>query len=147
MAAMKPMAVLLFALLAFAGATIPLPAAAQQTGVAGLPKIGYVNTNLVMRDSQASKQAQKDLEAEYKRREAEILKGPPNQVDRRRAALEEDIAVKRDEALKRLVDRANVEIKRMAEAENFDLVVFEATFASPRVDLTARVIKALDAKK
>jgi outer membrane protein len=139
-------AALLFAALG-AASTAPFPAAAQQSAAGGTAKVGYVNTAIVMRDSVASKQAQKDLEAEFKRREAEILKGPPNQVDRRRAALEEDIAVKRDEALKKLVERANVEIKRIAEADNYDLVVFEATFAAPRVDLTARVIKALDAKK
>lgn len=125
-----------------------LPALGQQAAPAGATaKIGFVNTQVVMAESAASKQALKELEAEFKRREAEIAKGPANQADRRRAALQEDLAMKRDEALKRLVDRANAEIKRIAEAENFDIVVFEATFASPRVDLTARIIKALDAKK
>lgn len=139
---MKPYVAVLAALLLIAP-----PVAAQQSSPGGSAKIGYVNTQMVMNESAASKAAVRDLEAEFKRRDAEIAKGPPNQVDRRRAALQEDMAVKRDEALKRLVDRANAEIKRIAEAENYDLVVFEVTYAAPRVDLTQRVIKALDARK
>jgi outer membrane protein len=120
-----------------------LPAQAQPAAT----KIGYVNIQVLMDESNTSKQAVKELEAEFKRREAEIAKGPANQADRRRAALGEDMALKRDEALKRLLNRANAEIKRIAEAENFDIVVLEANFAAPRVDLTARVIKVLDAKR
>jgi outer membrane protein len=117
----------------------------QQPGAG--PRVGYVNAVAVLDTANASKQAVKELEAEFKRREADIAKGPANQVDRRRAVLGEDMAIKRDESLKRLMERINAEIKRIAEAENLDIVVLEANFAAPRVDLTARVIKALDARK
>jgi len=34
-------------------------------------------------------------------------------------------------------------IKQIADAEKFDLIVQEAVFRSPRIDITERVLKAL----
>ncbi len=124
-----------------------LPVAAQSASSTPSGKVGVVNTAIVMRDAKASQQAQRELEAEFKRREAEILKGPKEQVERRRAALQEDMAQRRDERLAQIVERANAAVKRIAEAENFDAVFFEAAYASDRIDLTQKVIKALDSAK
>ena len=126
-------------------AAAPAPAAAPLTAPSG--KYGVVNTAIVMRDARISVQAQKELETEFKRREAEILKGPKDQVDRRMAALQEDMAVRRDEKLAQVVEKANPALKRIAEAENFDAIFAEAAYASDRIDLTARVIKLLDSGK
>jgi outer membrane protein len=110
-------------------------------------KIGFVNTDKVMRESRTSQQAQKALEAEFVKRDKEIAAGPPAEVARRRNALNEDMVMRREDALKQLVDKANAVIRRIAEAEKFDLVFLEAAYASPRIDLTDKVIKALDAAK
>lgn len=143
---MRIAAVLPFLLLA-AALPASLPVAAQSTSPTPSGKVGVVNTAIVMRDARASQQTQKELEAEFKRREAEILRGPKEQVERRRAALQEDMAQRRDERLAQLVERANAAVKRIAEAENFDAVFFEAAYAADRIDLTQKVIKALDAAK
>ena len=66
---------------------------------------------------------------------------------RRRNEFAEELNLRREEALKGIVDKANAIIRRIAEQENFDLVFFEAAYASARIDLTDRVIKALDAAK
>ena len=110
-------------------------------------KIGMVSMDRVLRDSSVSLKAQQTLEAEYKKREAEINAGPPGEVARRRQALVEDISQRRDEMLRQVVDKANAAIKRVAEEENFDAVFFEAAYAAPRADLTDKVIKALDAAR
>ncbi len=157
-------------------AAAAVPAAAQ----APLPyKIGYVNTDRVMREARAPQAAQKSLEAEFQKRDQEIagaeqrLKrmaaeleksgaGLPaaerqkrereagelqRDVLRRRGLFAEDFNVRRDEALKQVVDRANAIIRRIAEQEKFDIVFLEAAYADKRIDITDKVIKALDASK
>ena len=119
-----------------------LPAAAQQGN-----SVAFVNTQRIIRDSRVSQAAQKALEAEVHKREKEINAGPPGQVERRKRALAEEISARRDDALKAFVDKANAAIRRIAEAEKFDLVVADVAYAAPRVDITDRVIKAIDAGK
>jgi outer membrane protein len=121
----------------------PAPAAAAATPT--YAKIGFVSTERVMRESRASQQAQKALEAEFVKREKAITGGSPREIERRKAELAEDISIKRDEALKQLVERANAAIRRIAEAEKFDAVFAEAAYVDKRVDITDKVIKALDA--
>jgi outer membrane protein len=47
--------------------------------------------------------------------------------------------------VKQFIDKSNEVIRRVAEAENLDAVFFEAAYASTRIDITDKVIKALDA--
>jgi len=110
-------------------------------------KIGYVNTDRVIREARASQQAAQALQAEYKKREREIAGGPPAEADRRRGALTEDINLRREEAIKLFIDRANGVIRRIGQQENFDAVFIDANYADKRVDITDRVIKALDAER
>jgi outer membrane protein len=124
-----------------------LLAAGTASAQAPSNKLGMVSMDRVLRDARVSLQAQQALEAEYKKRDAEIAAGPPGEAARRRQALVEDISLRRDEALKQVVDKANIAIKRVAEEENFDAVFFEAAYAAPRIDLTDKVIKALDAAR
>lgn len=69
-----------------------------------------------------------DLSREYQRKQRE---------------LNEDVNSRRNEELQSVVERTNKAIKAIAEKEGFDLIVQEAVYASPRVDITDRVIKAL----
>ena len=131
----------LLAAMVLAAAAVPAPA--QQAAPAY--KVGYVNTERVMRNARVSKEMQKGLEAEFAKREKEIAGGPPRDVARRRQALAEEMTQRRDEQLKQIVDRANAIIRRIAEAERYDIVLFEAAWVGPRADLTDRVTKALDA--
>jgi len=123
------------------------PARAQQAPGRTDYKIGFVDTARVMRDSRTSQQMQKSLSAEFEKRQRSIEGGPKSEIAWRKGALNDDMNQRRDEAMKQLVDRTNGVIRRIAEAEMYDAVFFEAAFATPRIDLTARVIKALDAEK
>ena len=46
-----------------------------------------------------------------------------------------------------LFERANRVIKQVAESEKYDLIVQEAVYRSPRIDITEKVLKALAAEK
>lgn len=123
------------------------PVSAQQAPERSSYKIGFVDTSRVMRESRASQQMQKTLTAEFEKRRSSIDSGPKSEVSWRRNSLNDDMNQRRDEAMKLLVDRTNGVIRRIAEAEQYDAVFFEAAFATPRIDLTERVIRALDAEK
>ena len=134
-------AVIAAALLVAAAGT----ATAQQAASPVSNKLGYVNPERVMREARESQQVLKALEAEFKSREAEIASGPKGDIERRMIALVEDMNLKRDQAQKRFVENANAAIRRIGQQENFDAVFLEATYAAARVDLTDKVIKALNA--
>jgi outer membrane protein len=55
----------------------------------------------------------------------------------------EDLTLRQNEELAALQERANKAIGEIADKEKFDLIVQEAVFASARIDITDKVIKAL----
>lgn len=58
----------------------------------------------------------------------------------------EDLNLRRNEELGAVHDRARKTIMEIAEKEKFDLVLEEAVYFSPRIDITDRVLKALSDK-
>ena len=57
--------------------------------------------------------------------------------------IREDLNLRRNEELARVQERATRVINQIAEQEKFDLIIQEAVFASGRIDITEKVIKAL----
>ena len=57
--------------------------------------------------------------------------------------LREDLNLRRNEALAAVQERATRVINQIAEQEKFDLILQEAVFASGKIDITDKVIKAL----
>jgi outer membrane protein len=66
---------------------------------------------------------------------------------RKQREFREDLNQRRNEELSAVLERANRVIKQIAEAEKFDIVFQEAVYASPRIDITDKVIKALNNSK
>jgi outer membrane protein len=62
---------------------------------------------------------------------------------RRQRELREDLNLRRNEELAAVQEQATRVINQIAEQEKFDLVVQEAVFASSRIDITDKVIRAL----
>ena len=62
---------------------------------------------------------------------------------RKQREYREDLNQRRNEELASVLERANKSIKAIAEAEKFDIIFQEAVYASPRIDITDKVIKAL----
>ena len=57
--------------------------------------------------------------------------------------IREDLNLRRNEELARVQERATRVINQIAEQEKFDLIIQEAVFASGRIDITDKVIRAL----
>ena len=121
-------------------------AQAQQPAPASY-KIGFVSTERILRDSRTAQQLQKGVEAEFAKRAKDIEAGPKADIERRKAALADDMNMKRDDLLKLFIDKTNGIIRRVAEAEKFDAVFLEAAYHSTRIDITDRVIKAVDSER
>ena len=58
----------------------------------------------------------------------------------------EDVNQRRNEELSQVIEQANRIIRQIAESEKYDIIFQEAAYANPRIDITDKVIKALDAK-
>jgi outer membrane protein len=147
------------------------PASAQEL------KIGYVNSERVLREANPAKAAQLKLEAEFSKRERELndtaakLKAAADKLEkdaptlaeternrrqrelvdqdrdlqRKRREFQEDLNQRRNEELAGVVERANRVIRQIFDAEKYDLILQEVVFAGPRVDITDKVIKILNA--
>jgi outer membrane protein len=141
-------------------------------------KIGYVNSDRVLRDAAPAKAAQAKLEAEFSKREKDLadiatrLKADSDRLDkdgptlgeaerarrqrelvdqdrelqRKRREFQEDLNQRKNEELGAVVERTNKVIKQIFETEKYDLILQEAVFWSPKVDITDKVIKALNAQ-
>ena len=141
-------------------------------------KIGYVNRDRVMSETNLFKAADAKFKAEFAKREKELqeldakLKAAAERMDkdaptlneaergrrqrdlveqdrefqRKRRAFQEDVAQRQQEEIAVLFERASKVIKQIFETDKYDLILQEAVFAGPRVDITDKVIKALNAQ-
>lgn len=63
---------------------------------------------------------------------------------RKQREFREDLNQRRNEELAVVLERTNKVIKQIAETEKYDIVFQEAVYASPRIDITEKVLKALN---
>lgn len=66
------------------------------------------------------------------------------EFQRKQREFREDLNQRRNEELATVLERTNKVIKQIAEAEKYDIVFQEAVYASPRIDITDKVLKALN---
>lgn len=151
--------------------------ALSATAMAQELKIGYVNSERVLREAAPAKAAQAKLETEFGKRDRELndqaakIKSAAEKLDkdaptlaeaerarrqrdlveqdrdlqRKRREFQEDLTQRKNEELASVVERANRVIKQIFEQEKYDLILQEVVFAGARVDITEKVIKALNA--
>lgn len=140
-------------------------------------RIGFVNTERILRDAAPAKASQQKLEQEFSKRDKELqelaarLKSIAETLERDAAVMtdsdrqrrqreyaelekdfqrkqrefREDLNQRRNEELAQVIERANRVIKQIAEQEKYDVILQEAVFASPRVDITDKVLRSLAA--
>ncbi len=82
-------------------------------------------------------------ESERTRRQRELVE-QDRDLQRKRREFQEDLNQRRNEELASVVERANRVIKQIFESEKYDVILQEVVFAGPRVDITDKVIKALN---
>ena len=142
-------------------------------------KIGYVNSERVLREANLAKAAQIKLETEFGKREKDLRdqetklraaaekleKDAPTlseaernrrqrdvveqerDLQRKRREWQEDLNQRKNEELSAVVEKANRVIKQIFDAEKYDLILQDAIHFSARVDITKKVIDALNAQK
>src|SRR5262245_14343949 len=167
------MRILMAALLAPAAAAF-----AQAPAPATTMKIGYVNTERILREAGPAVRAQRKIEAEFQKRDQELarvadqLKKMQDDIEknavtmsesqrrnrerefgelnrdfqRKQREFREDLNQRRNEELAQVVEQANRVINQIAEQEKFDLILQDAVYRSSRIDITDKVIKALESK-
>ena len=84
-------------------------------------------------------------ESERTRRQRELVE-QNRDFDRKRREFQEDLTQRKNEELASVVERANKVMKQIFDAEKYDLIIQEAVFAGPKIDITDKVIKALNAQ-
>lgn len=85
-------------------------------------------------------------ETERTRREREF-NDLNRDFQRKQREFREDLNQRRNEELAAVLERANRAVRAIAEAEKYEIIFQEAVWASPKIDITDRVIKALDDAK
>lgn len=138
-------------------------------------KVGFVNTERLLREAPLSVKAQKKLEKEFSPREQELQKMAKQakelqaQLDkdgvtmseserknkerdlvnlnrefqRQSREFREDLNLRRNEELGAIQEKARKAILEIAKTEKFDLIVEQAVYFNPKIDITDRVMKEL----
>ena len=83
------------------------------------------------------------LDSERQKREREFADAN-REFQRKQREFNEDLAQRRKDEFERVIERANRAVRQIAEAEKYDIIFQEAVFASARIDITDKVIRALD---
>jgi outer membrane protein len=142
-------------------------------------KVGYVNSERILRDSAPARAAAQKLENEFSKRDRELqelaarLKAQVDRFEkdapvlseadrtrrqrelaeldrdlqRRQREFREDLNQRRNEELQALLERTQRLVRQIAEQEKYDLIVQDAVFFSPRVDITDKVLRGLNTPK
>lgn len=141
-------------------------------------RVGAVNVDRLMRDSEPAKVATAKLQQEFSKRDRDLkadgaefqaaaqkferdaptlseaqrlatqrqLAEQERDLQRRQRALQEDLGLRRNEETQNLIERINRSIQQVATAENYDLIVQEAAYINPRLDITDAVMKRMSVK-
>lgn len=83
-------------------------------------------------------------ESERVRRQRELV-DQDRELQRKRREFQEDLNQRKNEELSSVLDKANRVVKQIFDQDKYDLIVQESVFAGPRVDITDKVIKAMNA--
>lgn len=159
-------------------AALIIIACVAQAGAEGF-RIGVVDTERILRESEPAIRAEKKIEKEFAARDQEIKKqiklskelqatlekdGSTMSDSVRRfkerelanlninlqtmqREFREDLNLRKNEELAIVLEQANKAIQTIADAEKYDLILQEAVYRNPRIDITDKVIKHLAVEK
>jgi outer membrane protein len=145
---------------------------------AGDFRIGVVDTERILRESDHAVRAEKRIEREFEARDQEIKKltkqsrelqtslekdgstmsdtvrrGKERELANLNLSLQtmqrefrEDLNLRKNEELAVVLARADKAIREIAESEGYDVILQEAVYRNPKVDITDKVLKYLSAE-
>jgi outer membrane protein len=149
------------------------------TALAADFRVGYVDTERILRESAPAIKAGQKIEKEFSARDQTLKKlagevrdlqdflekkgsglsaaerrGKERELSNLSAELQreqrefrEDLNLRKNEELSVLLERANKVIQGIAEREKYDLILQEAVYRNPQIDITDKVLKALAEEK
>jgi outer membrane protein len=82
-------------------------------------------------------------ETQRQARQKQILE-QDRDFQRKRREFQEDLNARKNEELQLVIQRANKVIKDIAIAEKYDFIFQDAVYVNPKLDVTDKVIKALN---
>ena len=156
---------------ALAAASFALPAAAQEARIAAVNserilrdsqpakaaqsklEAEFAKRDRDLQDTAAKLKAMSDkldkdsavlADADRTRRQRE-LSDLDRDFQRKQREFREDLNQRRNEELAQVLERANRVIRSIAEQRKYNLIVQEAVYVNPRIDITDDVLKALNA--
>lgn len=86
------------------------------------------------------------LDAEHRSKERELA-NLNSTLQRMQREFREDLNLRKNEELALVLQRANKAIKAIAENEKYDLVLQEAVYRNPKIDITDKVLQYLSNEK
>jgi len=81
-------------------------------------------------------------DGEHRSKERELANLNAN-LQRLQREFREDLNLRKNEELAQVLERANKAIQAIAESEKFDLVIQEAVYRNPKIDITEKVLQYL----
>lgn len=141
-------------------------------------KVGVINTERILTESNIAKSSQTKLQNEFSAREKDVEnqakkvqgmmeayeKDAPTMSASDRTSRQEkiqqedqkyrdvatkfqnDLAKRRNEELQNLLEKADDAMKKIVQSEKFDIILTEAVYAKPELDITDKVLKILNGK-
>lgn len=91
---------------------------------------------------QLEREAMTMAESDRRAKEQELARANV-EFQRMQREFREDLTIRRNQEIQGLMERANRVIRKIAEAGKFDLVIQDAVYRDPRIDITDQVLKAL----
>lgn len=88
------------------------------------------------------KENSKLSDADHRNKERELTSMNVN-LQRMQREFREDLNLRKNEELAVVLDKANKTIQQIAIAEKYDLILQEAVYRNPKIDITDKVIKSL----
>lgn len=142
-------------------------------------RVGVVNTDRILSESNAAKASQAKIEQEFSARQKTLndqgaklkamidkyekdrptlsatqrtsreadLQTADRDFSRQRDDFQRDLNARRNQELQALLDKANQAVRQVATSEKFDLILTEAAFVNPKLDITDKVLKLLNGGK
>lgn len=95
---------------------------------------------------QLEKEGSELSDADHRNKERE-LSALDVDLQRLQREFREDLNLRKNEELALVLELANKAIQAIAEKEKFDLILQEAAYRNPKIDITEKVIQNLDGNK
>jgi outer membrane protein len=109
-------------------------------------EMGKLTEQIKRLQEKSDKDALTASDSDRGRRDLE-LQELTREFQRKQREAREDINQRRNDELRQVLERANKVVRQIAEAEKFDIILQEAVYANPRIDITEKVVRAMDDSK